>query len=488
MRTQTVTCAQSTITLGRAGENQAQEILFDISGWEASFGPGSVSLLVRRPGDQEPYPVTLTVTDGVASWVVSNLDTATPGFGQAELIYLVSNQVVASKVYQTYVAASLLAGPIDPTGNPWAEYVATVTRAAAEAQAAAQKAQDALAHQPIIQQGTWWIWDPDTGAYKDTHQPAEGQEGPQGPQGEPGPIGPQGPQGEPGPPGESGITEADADKRYLRLTGGTLEPTSKITQTYGQWSWELDASALLFDNKQPDGVEYFSYISAEGIGWGGNRGANYMFEDSASLGSVSLQWDQEGKLSLGVTKLDGIPTVTDADKDSPDYAAQNSDAASVWYVRAALASGGGTAKIPIDDNSGIRVDVYSDVKDMIKDVHLSGWTDENGTYLIIDAITNASEFAYTGASITLNFDPTWKRMGSLGGFCKPLKWNPGSTNASPADLMSLPWVMRIYGTNPIMLRAEILFTPLPNVSSLSMVSDPTPVDFLVFYVPGLVKA
>lgn len=487
MRTQTVTCAQSTITLGRAGENQAQEILFDISGWEASFGPGSVSLLVRRPGEQEPYPVTLTVTDGIASWVVSNLDTALTGFGQAELIYLVDDKVVASRVWQTFVANSLLASSTDPTADPWAEYVATVTRAAAEAQAAAQRAQDALAHQPIIQQGTWWIWDPDTGAYKDTHQPAEGQEGPQGPQGEPGPIGPQGPQGEPGPPGESGITEADADKRYLRLVGGTLEPTSKITQTYGQWSWELDASALLFDNKQPDGVEYFSYVAAEGIGWGGNRGANYIYESMATLGSVSLLWDYFGNLSLVVTKLDGIPTVTDADKDSPDYAAQNSEAASVGYVRAALASGGGSAKIPIDDNSGIGVVVNSAVKDMIKDVHLSGWTDEQGTYLVINAITNASEFAYTGASITLNFDATWKRMGSLGGFCEPLKWNPGSTNASPEDLMSLPWVMRVYG-NANILRAAIHFTPLANVSSLSMVSDPTPVDFLTFYVPGLVKA
>lgn len=487
MRTQTVTCAQSTITLGRAGENQAQEILFDISGWEASFGPGSVSLLVRRPGEQEPYPVTLTVTDGIASWVVSNLDTALTGFGQAELIYLVDDKVVASRVWQTFVANSLLASSTDPTADPWAEYVATVTRAAAEAQAAAQRAQDALAHQPIIQQGTWWIWDPDTGAYKDTHQPAEGQEGPQGPQGEPGPIGPQGPQGEPGPPGESGITEADADKRYLRLVGGTLEPTSKITQTYGQWSWELDASALLFDNKQPDGVEYFSYVAAEGIGWGGNRCANYIYESMATLGSVSLLWDYFGNLSLVVTKLDGIPTVTDADKDSPDYAAQNSEAASVGYVRAAVASGGGSAKIPIDDNSGIGVVVNSAVKDMIKDVHLSGWTDEQGTYLVINAITNASEFAYTGASITLNFDATWKRMGSLGGFCEPLKWNPGSTNASPEDLMSLPWVMRVYG-NANILRAAIHFTPLANVSSLSMVSDPTPVDFLTFYVPGLVKA
>lgn len=277
------------------------------------------------------------------------------------------------------------------------------------------------------------------------------------------------------------------DQRFLPLSGGTLEPTSKIAQTNGQWSWELNASTLTFANKQPDGVEYYRDIGADYFGWGSNEIANYIYESMATLGSVSLLWDYFGNLSLGVTKLDGIPTVTDADKDSPDYAAQNSEAASVGYVRAALASGGGSAKIPIDDNSGIGVVVNSAVKDMIKDVHLSGWTDEQGTYLVINAITNASEFTYTGASMTLNFDATWKRMGSLGGFCEPLKWNPGSTNASPEDLMSLPWVMRVYG-NANILRAAIHFTPLANVSSLSMVSDPAPVDFLVFYVPGLVKA
>ena len=334
MRQRQVACGQTTIELGYAGENEAQEILFDISGWEASFGPGSVSLLVLRPGDEQPYPVTVTVSDGTASWVVTNLDTAHSGMGQAELMYLVGNAVVKSRIFQTYVAPSLDgSNPSDPTVDPWAQYVATVTQAAAEAQAAAQKAQDALAHQPTIQDGTWWLWDPVAGSYKDTQQSAEGQEGPQGPsgpkgdtgpqgptglqgepgpqgprgeigatgpagpqgepgpqgiagsigptgprgdpgpqgpagpqgevgptgpqgetgpqglQGEPGPTGPQGevgpagpqgetgpqgPQGEPGPAGpqgpagEGGLTQAEADQRYLQLTGGTLEPGSVI--------------------------------------------------------------------------------------------------------------------------------------------------------------------------------------------------------------------------------------------------------------------
>jgi hypothetical protein len=54
---------------------------------------------------------------------------------------------------------------------------------------------------------------------------ADGPPGPQGPIGPEGLTGPQGPQGETGPPGlpgGGGITEAEADARYLQLRGGTL--------------------------------------------------------------------------------------------------------------------------------------------------------------------------------------------------------------------------------------------------------------------------
>lgn len=208
MRTYIVPPGQLTLDLGVAGENEAQAIRFNVSCWQASFGAGSVSLLVCRPGEKEPYPVTLTVEDGVASWVVSSLDTAIAGIGQAELMYLVGNAVVKSRIYQTYVAPSLDgSNPSDPTVDPWAQYVATVTKAAGEAQEAAQKAQDALTHQPTIKDGTWWLWDAAEGIYKDTGDSASGlpgPEGPPGPQGAPGKDGEPGPQGAPGKDGAPG--------------------------------------------------------------------------------------------------------------------------------------------------------------------------------------------------------------------------------------------------------------------------------------------
>lgn len=49
--------------------------------------------------------------------------------------------------------------------------------AASEASAAtdAQRAEDAVAHNPTIQNGVWYVWNPDTGAYVSTGVPATGE-------------------------------------------------------------------------------------------------------------------------------------------------------------------------------------------------------------------------------------------------------------------------------------------------------------------------
>ena len=46
---------------------------------------------------------------------------------------------------------------------------------AASAAADAQRAEDAVAHNPAIQNGIWYVWNPETGAYMSTDVPATGQ-------------------------------------------------------------------------------------------------------------------------------------------------------------------------------------------------------------------------------------------------------------------------------------------------------------------------
>lgn len=50
-------------------------------------------------------------------------------------------------------------------------------QAVQRAESAANRAEAAAIHQPIIQGGTWWTWDPDTGEYQDTGEPASGGSG-----------------------------------------------------------------------------------------------------------------------------------------------------------------------------------------------------------------------------------------------------------------------------------------------------------------------
>ena len=130
------------IELGHQGENRARRINFDFSGWQELYGSGSVQLIIRREGDDQPYPAALTVTGTVAGWVVTAADTARPGRGQAELQYYVGSTLVKSKIYKTDVIAAMAAAgdtPPEPQQD-WVAQVVAVGAAAAESAAKAEQA------------------------------------------------------------------------------------------------------------------------------------------------------------------------------------------------------------------------------------------------------------------------------------------------------------------------------------------------------------
>lgn len=76
---------------------------------------------------------------------------------------------------------------------------------ASAASLAADRAEEARDKQPIIQNGTWWIWDPVANVYVNTGGTAAGPAGPKGDKGDKGDTGPQGEQGIQGPQGPQGI-------------------------------------------------------------------------------------------------------------------------------------------------------------------------------------------------------------------------------------------------------------------------------------------
>lgn len=133
----------STIPLGRQGENLARQILFDVSGWESEYGPGSVELIAQRPGDETPYPVVTTRDGDSVVWSVTAADTLYPGdSGRCELRYYVGETLAKSRIWGTYVARAMdtpsETTPPEPEQG-WVDQIIAVG-AAAKASADAAKA------------------------------------------------------------------------------------------------------------------------------------------------------------------------------------------------------------------------------------------------------------------------------------------------------------------------------------------------------------
>lgn len=181
------------ISLGRQGENEARQIVFDLSGWMREYGDGSAELIHHLSGASAPYPVAAIRDGSRLVWTVSNSDTAeassTDPIGHCELRWRVDSVLVKSRIWPTWVTPALptpsgTAPPAPEQG--WVEQVleaaaAAVTSAdlADNAQKAAEmaqtKAEDALSKAPRIgDNGNWYIWDTGMMAYVDTGNPSGG--------------------------------------------------------------------------------------------------------------------------------------------------------------------------------------------------------------------------------------------------------------------------------------------------------------------------
>ena len=66
----------TSLALGRQGENLARQVVFDLSAWEAEYGPGTVELIHQRPGDTSPYPVATVREGSTLVWTLTATDTA----------------------------------------------------------------------------------------------------------------------------------------------------------------------------------------------------------------------------------------------------------------------------------------------------------------------------------------------------------------------------------------------------------------------------
>lgn len=46
------------LAIGRRGENEARQVVFDLSAWRAAYGDGAAALCHQRAGDSTPTPAS----------------------------------------------------------------------------------------------------------------------------------------------------------------------------------------------------------------------------------------------------------------------------------------------------------------------------------------------------------------------------------------------------------------------------------------------
>ena len=98
-----------------------------------------------------------------------------------------------------------------------------IDKALREIQSILAQAEQLVAKAPIIQNGTWWLYDAATGDYVDSGYPAQGDKGDTG---ETGAAGEKGDPGEPGTPGKDGTNGVDG-----KDGADGYSPTATVTET-----------------------------------------------------------------------------------------------------------------------------------------------------------------------------------------------------------------------------------------------------------------
>ena len=123
------------IPIGHRSEKGVQAIEFDVTAWVGAYGSGTLTVVMKRWGDEVPYPIALEIDENnKATWTFSDTDTAKPGMAYAQLSYVVGDTIVKkSDVYTLYVMDSLT-GEGEPP-EAYESWLEQLTRLAAEAMA-----------------------------------------------------------------------------------------------------------------------------------------------------------------------------------------------------------------------------------------------------------------------------------------------------------------------------------------------------------------
>ena len=192
------------IQLGYVGENNALDVIFDISDMIKYYGSGTCQLIYQRNGDSSGYPCELAQSGNTVIWRIKSTDVACAGRGKCELRYVVGDTVAKSEVFDTYVTTAMENSGEVP--EPWTDWVDSILSAAEEIKSTVT---------PVFSMNTNGHLFVTVGT--ESHDLGNIQ----GPQGDEGPAGPQGTQGLPGERGNTGEQGIQGEKGEKGDTGAT---------------------------------------------------------------------------------------------------------------------------------------------------------------------------------------------------------------------------------------------------------------------------
>lgn len=165
------------LDIGITGANRQTEIRIDVSAWQAEYPEAVIAVCVRRPDEDadHAYFGDTAVKDGILTWTIHRADLGTSaGFGKFEVWALrpdheaddeplFKSVSVTTRIRQSIAASA--SQELPEAARPWAQQVLD----------AAAAAEEAVEHYPTIgENGNWFVWDANAGAFVDTGNPSRG--------------------------------------------------------------------------------------------------------------------------------------------------------------------------------------------------------------------------------------------------------------------------------------------------------------------------
>ena len=145
MITQTVTVTAKdspNIIIGRRGEYEAEEIIFDASYMSQLYGDGSAILMVKRPSDAYAYPAVTVQEGSTITWLITETDTSFKGHGECELYWYVDDALAKSVIFGITVLRDIGNATEEPP-DPYETWVDEIARLSNEAHSDAERAETA---------------------------------------------------------------------------------------------------------------------------------------------------------------------------------------------------------------------------------------------------------------------------------------------------------------------------------------------------------